>query len=121
MSFSDHTIFFPLGRLAPSFVAIYLARWVDVDTGWHAAHWDDDAHTRRRYASLSNGTIAPTPHYDAPVPTDLTPEELVSWKSAHRDGDTISLGWPQTFIDDLLRDPQPEPELFDGVRILSTP
>ncbi len=28
--------------------------------------------------------------------------------------------WPETFINDINRDPQPEPEWFEGVRIVDT-
>lgn len=116
MSFIDATISFPIGRLELGFVQTYLARYTDPETGWGAAHWDDSEHTTRRRASLFDGTIAPTPQYDAPIPEDFS-EFTDEWKAAHLIGHTISLGWPEAFISDLQRDPQPEPELFDGIAI----
>lgn len=117
MNYIDATIFFPLGRLGQSFVAEFLSRYTDPQTGWAAAHWDDGAHTRRRQASLGNGTISPTPKYDAPIPEleDFTE----AWREAHLIGHTITLGWPAAFLVDLQRDPQPEPSLFAGIEIQS--
>jgi len=116
MTYIDHTLLFPLGRLSEEFVETYLERYTDSETGWAAAHWDDSEHTTRRKASLFDGTIAPTQHHDAPIPPadEFTPE----WRAAHLDGHTITAGWPEPFIAHLLRDPQPEPELFAGITIL---
>jgi len=115
MNYIDHTVFFPLGRLSEDFVTIYLERYTDPATGWAAAHWDDSEHTTRRKASLFDGSIVPTEHFNAPVPApdDFTDE----WKAAHLNGHTITAGWPEPFISDLSRDPQLEPELFDGITI----
>jgi|GEM_PF-4861274 len=113
MNYIDHIIFFPLGRLSSEFVETYLTRYTDPDTGWAAAHWDDTAHTTRRKASLFDGTIAPSPHYTDQEPVGADDE----WRAAHLNGHTISAGWPAPFIFDLSRDPQPEPELFNGVTI----
>lgn len=117
--FTDHTIFFPLGSLSPEFVGLYLTRYTDPETGWSAAHWDDSEHTRRRQASLFDGSIEPSPHYDATEPADLSPEERDAWRAAHLDGHTVILGWPEAFLTDIARDPQPEPELFSGIAIIN--
>lgn len=114
------TLLFPPGRLDLSFVATYLARYTDPATGWAAAHWDDSSRTRTRRASLFDGSISPTPHYDAPIPSgfaDFTP----AWRAAHLDGHTIALLWPESFLADLARDPQPESELFGGIRSIDSP
>lgn len=110
-----HTIFFPLGTLTQAFINTYLSRYTDPVTGWAAAHWDDVAHTRLRRASLFDGSIDPVPHYNAKVPAEPTSD----WLASHLDGHTIEAIWPESFLDDLARDPQPEPELFGGIVILT--
>ncbi|MFT3992543.1 MAG: hypothetical protein QM680_14185 [Luteolibacter sp.] len=68
-------------------------------------------------ASLFDGSIDPPPHYDAPLPEDLADFDD-EWRAAHLDGYTITCGWPDTFLSDLARDPQPEPELFGDIKII---
>lgn len=116
MSFLDATIDFPKGRIA-AFAGAYIARYTDPEGGWAAAHWDDTAHTRRRQASLFNGTLVPAPVFDTPIPSD--PAEFTpAWRTAHHVADRITLGWPEAFLADLQRVPQPEPELFGGITVL---
>jgi hypothetical protein len=118
MSYTDHTLFFPAGRLVASFIATFQSRYTDPATGWDAVHWDDDKHTRRRKASIADGTIVPTPVYSEAIPED--PAEFTdAWRAAHLTGHTITLGWPDAFLADLARSPQPEPELFDGIVLQS--
>ncbi len=123
MSYQHHTIHFPIATLGnPAFVTEYLTRYTDPATGWAAAHQDQtDDPTRLRRASLfptgeTLPTIVPTPVYDPP----LTPEELPSGPITREPvALAITCHWPEPFLADLTRDPQPEPELFDGVEIVS--
>jgi len=99
MNFIEATVLFLPGQLE-EFPQHFEATYVDPKTGWSAIHWDDAEHTRVREASFSKGTIVPAPHYDAPFPDD--PAELTyEWKLEHYDGDTVTCGWPEEFLDDL--------------------
>lgn len=128
MIWTRHTIHFPPTTLLnPAFVAEYLTRYTDPETGWAAAHVDrsedadadeiSDPSKLRKATLFADGealpTIAPTPVYDPP----LSPEEIVQGHAREPVALSITLYWPETFLADLARDPQPEPELFGGVEI----
>ncbi len=112
MSYIDATMQFPPDRLGQAFVSEYLSRYTDPATGWAAAHWDESEQTRRRQASLFDGTIVPTPIKDGPEPADFAVDTrpVVALQ--------ISCGWPEAFLTDLQRNPQPEPDLFGGITII---
>ena len=108
------TVQFPLGRLAPSFLSMYRGRYADPDTGWTFEFQDKtDDPASRRSGSLSNGSIVPIPVYDEEPDSDATPK----WRAEHQIGSSIAGYWPPQFLADAQRDPQPEPELFDGIII----
>jgi hypothetical protein len=110
MSYTDATIQFPVDKLSESFVGQYLTRYTDPATGWAAAHWDNAEHTQRRQASLFNGSVKPLKIKSGTRPPMGTADTRPVI------GLQISCGWPNAFLDDLSRNPQPEPELFSGIQ-----
>lgn len=126
------TIFFPLGKLDETFISIYLSRYtidtsleqqyidgipvelspVENETFLSTIYKDNYPLTRFRKASIFDGTITPTPVYDPPLEENEDPSERTPT------GHTITLSWAEAFINDLTRDPQTEPGLFDGVSVL---
>ncbi len=96
---TQSTVFIPRDRsLKAGAISTLLARYA----GKVAVHWDDSAHTRTRRASITNGSIAPTPHYDAPTP-DNPADFNDAWRAAHLDGHTKRAT---------------KPKLFEGIRTL---
>jgi hypothetical protein len=96
MNYIEATLFFPLGTL----IGKTLEAYQDPESGWRAAHWDDTEHTRIREASLEDGSVVPTPHYNEPIPEKME-EFTQEWRDAHLDGHTITCGWPEEFIKDI--------------------
>ena len=111
----DAKIFFPEdcfegGSFIAALLEIFLERYT-YDNGLAAVHWEDEARMRRRKASVYDGSIVPT-QFNPP----LAPGELPVERSPV--GRSIECGWHPQFLADLQRDPQPEPELFEGIYIL---
>ena len=108
MTFDFQTVFFPArlftpeGQFRPEMLALFFERYTDSESGLSTVHWDDTAHTQQRNASIYDRSIRPLPVIESGV--------IIGYK--------IRCGWHPQFIADVRRDPQPEPELFEGIEIV---
>jgi len=121
-TYVDATVQFPSALFTTgTFIAEYLAKYTDPATGWAAAFWDDAAHTRRRKASLFDGTIAPAPVLSGTggVLTTSTIGTIVLETGSNVTGYKITCGWPAAFINDIEASPQPGPE-YNGLVVSGT-
>lgn len=137
MNWSHKTVFFPAGRLDEQFLNEYLDRYT-IDTSAEQQYIDgvpvypsptigDDVAlstifkdnyplTRFRKASIFDGTIEPTLVYDPPLvegedPAGRTPI-----------GSTITVCWPESFLNDIENHAPEDAQLFEDVRVvISTP
>jgi len=119
MNWTDATVFFPAilfngdGQFSPELLDLFLDRYTDPETGWATVHWDDSAHTRRRKASVFDGSIEPTPVYDkGPDEYGVYPSDAVII------GYTISCGWNPQFLEDIANPPAELAGYFAGIEIL---
>ena len=125
------TIYFPAGRLTPGFIEQYIGRYSIEITGPQSLNgqWmtlepteenqslsiiyvDNPRLAMFRKASVYDGTLRPEPVYDPPLAESESPE------SREPVGYIIPALWPENFLADIRRDPQPEPEFFEGVYVV---
>lgn len=107
MSLIDAILRFPPDWPSDEWRDEYRVRYRDGELGWGAAHWDDVDHTRRRKASISDGSIDPIPVYNGPEPAEGEPDmrEIIALE--------VECGWPEQFIIDLRNNAYPD--FFAGI------